>query len=146
MLPMGISGIGTSSSSSSSEESDVRLSSPSSSSPSSDSSSSSLSLEDSVHVEGSYSCLSGDDERRLFLNAGRVGVNTGVVEPFKVTGVAGLGERCGGGGGGSSPAASIFSVSSLLDLRCFLLAFAGAEEGYSLGPTNTSVSLVGVVG
>lgn len=97
--PIGISGIGTSSSDSSSVDSDVRLPFSSSSRSSSETSSSLLSLEDSVHVDGSYSCFSGDEERRLFLKAGRDGTNTGVLDPFS-EGVTGLADRWGGGGGG----------------------------------------------
>ena len=44
----------------------------------------SLSDEDSVAVDGSYSCLSGEDERRCFMNAG---VNVGrapVLKPSEV--------------------------------------------------------------
>lgn len=100
--PSGISGMGTSSSSSPSDDSDVRISSSSSpaSSPSSDSESSSLSVDSSVQVDGSYSCFKGEDERRLVLNPGSVGKSTGVLEPFSVSGLAGLGDRCGGVGGG----------------------------------------------
>jgi hypothetical protein len=99
-----------------------------------------------VHVEGSYSCLRGDEERRLFLNAGKVGVNTGVLEPFSVTGVAGLGERWGGGGGASSFCSSNSSISSLLGLRCFLRVAGGADAGNAGGSTESSKALTGVVG
>jgi hypothetical protein len=99
-----------------------------------------------VHVEGSYSCFRGDEERRLFLNAGKVGVNTGVLEPFNVTGVAGLDDRWGGGGGGSSFCSSRSSISLLLDLRCFLCVAAGAEADNAGGSTGSSKDLIGVVG
>lgn len=59
--PMGIKGMGTSSSSSPSDDSEVSDSSSSSES------SSSLSLEDSVAVDGSYSCFRGEEERRRVL-------------------------------------------------------------------------------
>jgi hypothetical protein len=59
-LVTGINGIGTSSSSSPSDDSDVVDTSLSEIS-------CSLSVDDSVAVEGSYSCFKGDDERRLFL-------------------------------------------------------------------------------
>ena len=55
--PIGIKGVGTSSSSSSSDDSEVADASSSSET------SSSLSLEDSVQVDGSYSCFRGDDDR-----------------------------------------------------------------------------------
>jgi hypothetical protein len=144
MYPIGINGMGTSSSSSSSEDSDVRLASSASSTSSSDTTSSSLSLEDSVHVDGSYSCFKGDDERRLFLKADKVGVNTGVLEPFNVTGVAGLGDRCGGGGGGSSISSS--ASSSLLGSRCLIRTFGGADADVSRDCFVPVNSLVGVVG
>ena len=53
--PIGNRGVGTSSSNSSSDDSDVKDSSTGSSS--------SLSPEDSVAVDGSYSCLRGDEDR-----------------------------------------------------------------------------------
>jgi hypothetical protein len=86
--PRGMSGVGTSSSSSSSDDSEVTSSSSSSSD-----SSSSLSLDDSVQVDGSYSCFSGEEERLLPLTPDCVGVKTGVLDDFKVFGVAGLGLR-----------------------------------------------------
>lgn len=107
IYPIGINGMGTSSSNSSSDDSEVALSSCSSPASSSDSESSSLSLDSSVQVDGSYSCFRGEDERRLPLKPGSVGRSTGVLEPFNVSGLAGLGERCGGvGGGGTSVGAS----------------------------------------
>lgn len=82
--------------------------------------SSSVSLDDSVHVDGSYSCLRGEDDRRLFFHAGSAGVKSGVFEPFSVTGVAGLGERWGGGGGGASSSTVGSATSS---------AFAASRSG-----------------
>jgi hypothetical protein len=97
-----------------------------------------------VHVEGSYSCFKGDEERRLFLKAGRLGVKFGVLEPFKVTGVAGLGDRCGGGAGASSTSAPCVSASSL-GSRC-LRVLADADAGCSRGPFISAEALTGVVG
>ena len=148
MYPIGIKGMGTSSSSSSSEDSEVKLASSSSATSSSEMMSSSLpllSLDDSVHVDGSYSCFKGDDERRLVLNPGKVGVNTGVLDPFRVTGVAGLGDRCGGGGGGRLFSSSGAILSSL-DLRVFRRVFAGAEADVLREWSISSMSLTGVVG
>jgi hypothetical protein len=99
-----------------------------------------------VQVEGSYSCFRGDEERRLFLNAGKAGVNTGVLEPFNVTGVAGLGDRWGGGGGGSSFCPADSSTFSLLDLRYFLRVSGGADAGNARGSLESSKALIGVVG
>lgn len=99
--------MGTSSSSSSSDDSEVADSSV-------PEISSSLSLDVSEQVEGSYSCLRGDDDRRLFLKPGTVGVSTGVLDPVKVTGVVGVFERCGGGGGGSSLAFVMFKSSAIV--------------------------------
>lgn len=101
----------------------------------------SLSLESSVHVDGSYSCFSGEDERRFVFQPGRLGVRTGVLDPFKVDDVAGLGERCGGVGGGRS--ASSLAPLSPLDLRAFLV-FGDVEA--DIWWSNSFVSVVGVVG
>ena len=131
--------MGTSSSSSSSEESEVRLASLNSLASSSDIISSSLSLDDSVQVDGSYSCFKGEEDRRLFFHPGSAGVKLGVFVPFKVTGVAGLGDRCGGGGGGAS---SSSSGSVLADW----LVFGGAEAGGSGMSAAFAASRNGVEG
>ena len=145
--------MGTSSSSSSSEESEVRLSSLASLTSSSDTISSSLSLDDSVQVDGSYSCFKGEEERRLFFHPGSEGVKLGVFVPFKVTGVAGLGDRCGGGGGGASSSSSgnVLRGSRILggaedDGSGISAAFAASRKGVegwlvflSLGIDGSSV-------
>jgi len=99
----GCSGVGILSSSSSSDKSEIKLSSSEPLRSSSEMKSSSLSVDDSVQVDGSYSCLRGEDERRLVFHPGRDGVKVGVFEPFRVTGLA---DRCGGGGGGASSSSS----------------------------------------
>jgi hypothetical protein len=142
--PIGNRGVGTSSSNSSSDDSDVKDSSTGSSS--------SLSPEDSVAVDGSYSCLRGDEDRLRVLKPGSVGVNCGVFEAFNVTGVAGLGDRCGGGGGGLSSSGA--SISSSTGSGRFFCNFDGAELGiflviYSVEDLECSArvgSLIGVLG
>ena len=125
----------------------MRLSSSSSSTSSSERDSSSLSLDSSVQVDGSYSCFRGEDERRLFLNPGNDGVNTGVFEPFNVMGVAGLDDRCGGVGGGSSTPLFSSSISSTTISRRLFCMLEGADDDISRTfSSSTSSSLVGVVG
>ena len=145
--PIGMSGMGTSSSSSSSDDSEVRLSSSSSPTSSSEGDSSSLSLDSSVQVEGSYSCFKGDDDRLLFLKPGSVGVNTGVLVPLRVTGVAGLEDRCGGVGGGSSTSVLGSTISSTIISCLFPCIFSGAEaEASRTLSSSSSASCVGVDG
>lgn len=100
------------------------------------SSSLSLSLDVSVQVDGSYSCLRGEDDRRLVFHPGSAGVKFGVFVSFK-TGEAGLGDRCGGGGGGAS--------SSSLGVLGGFLNFGGADAGGS-GTSAFAASLRGVEG
>ena len=99
--------------------------------------SSSLSLDDSVQVDGSYSCLRGEDDRRLVFQPGSEGVKVGVFEPFSVTGLA---ERCGGGGGGAS------SSSSSVTLFGGLPTVGGAEAGGSGSLSAFAASRNGVEG
>jgi hypothetical protein len=91
---------------------------------------SSLSLEDSVHVDGSYSCFRGEDDRLRVLKLETVGVKTGVLDALRVTGVAGLGDRCRGTGGGLSSSAAPELSSSIVSGTLFW-NLGGADAGGS---------------
>jgi hypothetical protein len=81
----------------------------------------------------------------LVLNAGKDGVKTGVLEPFNVTGVAGLGDLCGGGGGGSSSSSTLATFSWLALLWLFrVLGCADWDNSWS-SMVSWEV-LVGVIG
>ena len=80
-----------------------------------------------------------------------MGVNCGVFEAFNVTGVAELGDRCGGGGGGLSSSGA--SISSSTGSGRFFCNFDGAELGvlaiYPVEDLERSArvgSLIGVLG
>lgn len=100
-------------------------------------------------MDGSYSCLRGDDDRRRVLKPCNVGVKLGVVEAFSVTGVAGLDDRCGGTGGGLSSFCGT-GTSSLTDSGIFFCSFDGAVDGIFFvvisGAESARVSLTGVLG
>lgn len=75
-----------------------------------------------------------------------MGVNTGVLEPFKVTGVAGLDDRCGGTGGGASSSSIGSAASRSVDMD-FLCSLEGAEADTRRSSSiSSSISLTGVVG
>lgn len=133
--PSGSNGVGVSpsSSSSSDDESDTDVTSWRSIVDASESE------DDSEAVDGSYSCLRGDEDRRFLFDADFGDPRFGVIDPFSWIG---LGDRWTGGEGGSSRAGK--GSLSCLSERLFR-SFAGlrALGLFALGMTGHSGSSFG---